>query len=286
LTARAQRRFSFLLPDAAAEWAGAALSDVFPDGLLLHPLHGGVTRLEGWQRAKRPSPEKLAERLKRLGASRVRAYAAALPRAFKLNGRFPVQRLGSFVVLGADQAAKRRPKAGERRIVLVQGQAFGTGLHESTRLMLRRLERIRPEGLQVLDIGAGSGILGFACLHLGAARVSCVELERAACAELRENRALNAVAPSAMPVLAGAYPLRRLQGRRFPLLLANLVTPLLLALMPKLARQTAPGGALLCSGIHSAAEARQVTAAARREGLRLKSGSRLRRWHGLHFVRP
>lgn len=287
MSARPQRRFSFVLPDAAAEWAGAALSDAFPDGLLLHPLHGGVTRLEGWQAGRRLSEAALSERLRSLGATRVRSSLPKPPaRPLALNGRFPVQRLGRFSIVPASLHAKTPPKGAERRIVLVQGQAFGTGLHESTRLMLAQVERLKPQGLEVLDVGAGSGILGFACLHLGAARVTCVEVERAACAELRENRGLNRVAPARMPVHLGAYPLGRLRARRFPLVLGNLVSPLLTALMPRLAAQLSRGGRLLCSGIHGAAEAAQVGAAARARGLKPGRHANLHRWHVLSFVRP
>lgn len=286
MSARLQRRFSFVLPDAAAEWAGAALSDVFPDGLLLHPLHGGVTRLEGWQAGRRSGEAALIRRLRSLGATRVQSAVPKAPkRALALDGRFPVQQLGRFRIVPAALAARTPKKKAERRIVLVQGQAFGTGLHESTRLMLGQLERLKPAGLAVLDVGAGSGILGFACLHLGAQRVTCVEIESAACAELRENRALNRVPPSALPVLGGAYPLARLRGRRYPLVLGNLVTPLLAALMPRLAAQVARGGRLLCSGIHTSSEAAQVSAAARARGLKLERRATLHRWQVLSFVK-
>ncbi len=132
-------------------------------------------------------------------------------------------------------------------------------------------------------MGAGSGILGFGALHLGAAKVTCVELESAACAELRENRDLNSVPPRRMPVICGRYPLARLRGKRYALVLGNLVTPLLLALMPDLARQLAQGGSLLCSGIHTRPEAAAVTRAAQARGLRRRGAESLRDWHRLDF---
>ena len=225
------------------------------------------------------------QRLAGLGAVKISA-ALQRPRPPKaLHGRFPVLRLGRFVVLPASLAKAPRLSAKERPIRLVQGQAFGTGLHESTRLMLAQLEKTVAPGLAVLDVGAGSGILGFGALHLGASKVTCVELESAACAELRENRALNSVPPRRMPVICGRYPLARLSGTRFPLVLGNLVTPLLRVLMPDLGRQVARGGSLLCSGIHTRPEAAAVTAAARARGLKPAANASLNDWHVLRFVR-
>lgn len=276
-----RRRTSFVLPDAAAEWAGAALADVFPDGLLLRPRPGGVTVLQGWG----PPSQDLRGRLRALGAVRIRSRLErpAPPKA--PHGRFPVLRVGRFDLVPKAKAASHAPRPGRHRIVLVQGQAFGTGLHESTRLMLAALERRPPLGLEALDVGAGSGVLGFACLALGARRVVGVELEAAACAELRENRGLNGAPARRLPVFHGAYPLARLRGRRFALVLGNLVTPLLVRLMPRLASQTARGGALLCSGIHGPAEARRVGHAARAAGLRLADAMALRGWRCLRMAK-
>lgn len=274
------------MPDAAAEWAGTAFAGDFPDGLLLHPCPGGVTRLRGWKASVSARVDRAIQaRLRSFGAKRV-SSALERPVRLALNGRFPVLRLGRFCIVPKAQASALKPRPGEQRIVLVQGQAFGTGLHESTRLMLGALRALKPQGLQVLDVGAGSGILGFASLHLGASRVRCVEVEGAACDELRENRALNRVSPARLPVIHGAYPLARLRRQRYDLVLGNLVTPLLLALMPRLAAQLKPGAVLLCSGIHTAPEALAVTRAARHAGLRVGPRRSLRRWHVLQFVRP
>jgi ribosomal protein L11 methylase PrmA len=288
LSSAARLRVTFHLSNAAADWAGSALSDLFPDGLLLSPLPGGVTRLQGWLKSGslRPAPG-ILRRLTLLGATRVSARlqgakALAVPR----HGRFPALRLGSFVILPAG-SGRQAPLPGRAwPIILVQGQAFGSGRHESTRLMVESIEAHPPQGQAVLDVGAGSGILGFACLALGADRVSSVELESAACAELRRNRALNKVSAARLPVLCGSFPLKRLSLQRYPLVLANIITPVLQALMPHLAARVAPKGALLCGGIHTDAEVRLVVAAARRRGLSFVRHTRLRQWNVLRFSRP
>jgi ribosomal protein L11 methylase PrmA len=113
-----------------------------------------------------------------------------------------------------------------------------------------------------------------------------VELESAACVELRRNRELNAVRAAAMPVQCGRFPTRRTRGRDYPLVLANIITPILVALMPALASHVSRGGALLCGGIHTDAEAKLVRAAALRAGLRPGRRLRLRDWNVLRFTRP
>jgi ribosomal protein L11 methyltransferase len=226
-------------------------------------------------------------RLASIGAGRFRVREQLLkPWNALVRSRYPVQRLGHFAIVPAWKSRLKLP-TGLHPIYLVQGQAFGTGLHESTRLMLEGLSALKGlQGAQVLDVGAGSGILGFAALHLGARRVTGVELEAAACAELRENRALNHVPARDFAVLPGAYPLRRLRGKRYPLILANLVSPLLLSLMGELRRQLSPGGRLLCSGIFKDGEAAAVASAARRAGLRWRAQAALKDWRRLDLQRP
>lgn len=263
------------------------MSDLFPDGLLLQPQPGGVTRLRGWRAAQSAADRsRVLKRLQALGSTRISAVDERPRKALALHGRFPIVRLGEFCLIPKAQAAEHKARRGELPIILVQGQAFGTGRHESTRLMLQSLGRERLRGAQVLDVGAGSGVLGFAALHLGAAAVTNVEQEGPACAELRENRALNRVRPAAMPVIHASYPIARLKGKRYAVVLGNLVTPVLTALMPHLARHVAPGGTLLCSGIHTPPEAFAVTAAAKAAGLRPAGRRSLRRWYVLRFVRP
>lgn len=263
------------------------MSDLFPDGLLLQPQPGGVTRLRGWRAAHRASDAARAlKRLQALGSTRVSAVLERPRKALALHGRFPIIRLGRFCLVPKALATGHKARRGELPIILVQGQAFGTGRHESTRLMLEALQRERLQGAQILDVGAGSGVLGFAALHLGAAAVTNVEQEGPACAELRENRALNRVSPAAMPVIHASYPISRLKGKRYGVVLGNLITPVLTVLMPQLARHVAPGGTLLCSGIHTPPEARAVTAAAKAAGLKPSKRRSLRRWYALRFVRP
>lgn len=283
-------RVEFILPSGEAEACGAALCDLLPDGVLVSPARGKarsfrpgaaprpIARVEGWLKNVRLRPA-LCARLRELGAQDVR-FSRERARNWLAESKasFPVQRLGRFYVVPAWR--KVAVPKGLHPIYLVQGQAFGTGLHNSTRLMLAFLERDKGlVGGKVLDVGAGSGILGFAALHFGADKVACVEIEPAACRELRENRAENGAASARMPVFCGRFPaVAGLKTARFDRVLANLTAPVLLGVMKGLVARLNTKGVLVMSGIHREEERDQVCAAARKAGLRVLGSSRRGAW--------
>jgi ribosomal protein L11 methyltransferase len=265
---KSQLKISFLLPEQNSDWAGQALYAWFPDGLLSSNPKKSLTPFSGWPKNGLKNLEELKNRIHMLGGSRIRVQrerARDWVREYK--SRFPVQALGRFVVLPLWRRRARLP-LGKLPIVLMPGQAFGTGLHDSTRLMLKSIEG--TPALSVLDVGAGSGILGLACLRLGAKKVLSLEIEEAACGEMRGNARLNGYKPSQFAVRCGAFP-GAMKGRRLgaDLVLANIITPVLCALMRALAAQARKGGTLLFSGIHTKAEALQVAAAARAANLKV-----------------
>lgn len=127
-------------------------------------------------------------------------------------------------------------------LVLDPGLAFGTGSHPTTRLCLKWLEASVRGGESVLDYGCGSGILAIAARKLGAGRVVGADIDPQAVAASRDNAARNDAdiefhLPDALP--AG----------EFDILVANILTNPLKALMPLLAARVRAGGRIALSGI-------------------------------------
>ena len=161
------------------------------------------------------------------------------------------------------------PEAGPEDIVLwIDPQmAFGTGEHASTRGVLRLLEAsIRP-GDRVLDVGTGSGILAIAACRLGASHVLAVESDPVAIPTARENLERNGVAESVTlenALVDDAY-LDALGPGSVDLIVANVLSGVLIPLLPAFRRVLATGGRAILGGILTT-EADRVVAAAEAAG--------------------
>ena len=130
-------------------------------------------------------------------------------------------------------------------ITLDPGQAFGTGTHESTRLVLAALsQRVRP-GARVLDVGTGSGILAIASLLQGAASAEAIDTDPLALGAARENAAQNGVAERMRVSGAGLESLHQV----YDLVLANIEARVLMQLSAAIAARVAPAGTLILSGL-------------------------------------
>jgi len=129
--------------------------------------------------------------------------------------------------------------------------AFGTGSHESTRLVLELLEGMELEGRRVLDVGCGTGILSFAALRFGAAAAVGLDLDPAAPFHARVNRRLNGFAPREVALFAGTLAALRAPrpGRRFDLALINVIPEEIRPDLVALPELLAPGAEVLFSGI-------------------------------------
>ncbi len=138
-------------------------------------------------------------------------------------------------------------KPGEQVLELEPGRAFGTGLHETTRLVARAIRAHADEvkGKLAIDVGCGSGILALIALALGAERAIAIDNDPEAIEVTRENAERNGLTAR---VDASTTDVAALDATA-PLVLANIEARILIPMAKDLQARVAPGGLLLLSGI-------------------------------------
>jgi ribosomal protein L11 methyltransferase len=164
-------------------------------------------------------------------------------------------------------------------LIIDPATAFGTGEHATTRGALRLMENVLRGGERVLDVGTGSGILALAAAGLGAGHVLAVESDPDAMSNARENLDRSGWADRIELVNAevdAAY-LEREGGRGFDLITANVLSGVLIPLLPAFAGVVRPGGSVVLGGI-LATEALSVLEAAGSAGLALAAEDREEGW--------
>ncbi len=135
-------------------------------------------------------------------------------------------------------------------VLVDPGDAFGSGSHPTTRLCLEAVGRLVVPGCTVLDVGCGSGVLGVAAALRGAARVVAVDVDPAAVEATRQVAGANGA--GAVLDVSDRSP-DQVPGR-FGLVLANLLVGVVEDMGPALADRTAPGGAVVVSGLLAGTE--------------------------------
>lgn len=83
------------------------------------------------------------------------------------------------------------------------GTAFGTGSHETTRLVIKQIQKYVKEGMEVLDVGCGSGILSVVALKYGAKHAFGTDLDPNAIIASEENSEVNGIKPEQFKVIEG-----------------------------------------------------------------------------------
>ncbi len=129
-------------------------------------------------------------------------------------------------------------------ICIDPGMAFGTGQHATTHVCLQLLSELAAADLEkpILDCGSGSGILSVAVRKLGGQKIVATDIEADAMLAIAENCKRNnveGVELSRESVPKGSYGL----------IMANILTPVLLELLPQFVEALEPGGKILFSGV-------------------------------------
>ena len=136
----------------------------------------------------------------------------------------------------------------EHSVIIEPGMAFGTGEHATTRGVIRLLPTVLRSGDRVADLGAGSAVLSIAAAKLGAAHAFAIELDPDAIGNAEENVARNGVADR-VTVLEGDAEVLLPLVAPVNVVVANILSSVLLALLPTISLSLAPGGRAILSGI-------------------------------------
>ena len=140
------------------------------------------------------------------------------------------------------------PTEDELVIRMDPGMAFGTGTHETTRLVIRLLEKYTKKDCRMLDVGTGTGILAICASRLGAGICRAYDIDPTAVRVARENikdSGLTNVTCDQSDLLRQVS----LEGGRYDLVCANIVADIIIRMTPDVGNYIAEGGVLLASGI-------------------------------------
>lgn len=144
-------------------------------------------------------------------------------------------------------------------IVIEPAMAFGTGEHPTTRGVVRLLQAIPLADASVADLGAGSAVLAIAAAKLGATRVFAIENDADSIGNAELNVTTNGVADR-VAVLEGDAQLLLPIIAPVQVILANIISSVLLELLPLMGESLASDGVMILSGILREEREMMVTA--------------------------
>jgi ribosomal protein L11 methyltransferase len=199
---------------------------------------------------------------------------------------FPPMRIGGYFIYGS-HVTKPVP-AGLVGLLIDAATAFGTGEHATTHGCLLALDRLVRRGRRrrILDMGTGTGILAIAAAKTWRVPVLACDIDRNSVKVAEENVELNGVAGLVTCRPSDGYTASEVRaGAPFDLVFANILARPLARMAPDLARNLAPGGVAILSGLLAEQEA-FVTAAYRAQGLVFRGRIPRNGWHTLIFERP
>ena len=162
------------------------------------------------------------------------------------------------------------------------GTAFGTGMHETTQLVIRQLKKYVTKGAKILDVGTGSGILGIVALKLGAEKVTGTDLDPCAVSAVAENKEANGIPEEAFTMMIGnIIDDKNVQDQvgyeAYDIVAANILADVLVPLTPVIVNHLKKGGYYLTSGILDVKE-EVVCEAVKKAGLTLVEVTRQGEW--------
>lgn len=166
----------------------------------------------------------------------------------------------------------------EIELIIRPQMSFGTGHHETTWLMSRRIFGLELKNKSLLDMGCGTGVLAILAAKLGAGPITAIDIDEWSYENTLENNQLNNI--SGMIVEKGDASL--LAGRSFQVILANINRNVLLADMGTYATCLQAGGRILFSGFF-VSDVETIRQAAEKQGLIFEGQDEKNNWVVLEF---
>ena len=154
--------------------------------------------------------------------------------------------LGKVTIVPAWQ--EYSAKEGEVIIRMAPGRAFGTGTHETTRLVMKIMQDEISGGERVLDVGTGSGILSICASKLGAKTVNAYDIDPVAVKVARENAILDGcgnITVETSDLLRGVDR----KGGKYDFCVANIVADIIIRMLPDIGDYLTDTAPLILSGI-------------------------------------
>ena len=162
------------------------------------------------------------------------------------------------------------------------GTAFGTGMHETTQLVIRQLKKYVTPDTEMLDVGTGSGILGIVALKLGAKHVLGTDLDPCAVPAVQDNKEANQIVDDTFDMMIGnIIDDKEVQDQvgyeKYDIVAANILADVLVPLTPVIVHQMKKGAYYITSGILDVKE-EVVKEAVQKAGLTLVEVTRQGEW--------
>lgn len=162
------------------------------------------------------------------------------------------------------------------------GTAFGTGMHETTQLVIRQLKKYVTRGAEIFDVGTGSGILGITALKLGAGHVVGTDLDPCAVSAVQDNKEANQIEDDSFDMMIGniiddVEVQNEVGYERYDIVAANILADVLVPLTPVIVHQMKKGAYYITSGILDVKE-EVVREAVEKAGLTLVEVTKQGEW--------
>lgn len=165
-------------------------------------------------------------------------------------------------------------------IVVAPQMSFGSGHHQTTRMMCRLIHSLHPSG-RILDVGCGTGVLSIAALRCGAEQADAIDIDIWSVDSAKESARLNGI-EERVNVIHGTVEL--IEGKLYDMVVANINRNIILSDIARYVAALNAGGSLLLSGFLEE-DVEDITVATTALGLKHKQTLAEDEWRAMHFVK-